>query len=420
MKDLIITASAIAIEADTGKKRSNGAPEDPTSKTYSALNDAFAHFNKTLFNGRLPACLITLRNHGRSYGYFSDKRFADRDGTIVTDEIALNPKYFTVRDLERTLSTLVHEMCHLAQFRFGTPSKNGYHNKEWAALMEAVGLMPSDTGEPSGKRTGSRVSHYIIEGGPFALSCADLLAKDFIEDLLGDIHKAPNRAKREMQNQVHLPRTAVRTPGARRRSRSAASPAGGRCWRRGRARNMSKRLGKHKRRERDFYPSPYKAVLPLLPQLAAGATFYECCAGDGRLIDHLAFHGFRCTGASDIRPMRGDIHTMAALDLTELDCEGADLIITNPPHDRPLMHALIDHLRQLRPTWLLLPADWIFTRQAGPYLAFCKVIVPIGRMKIIEGSRTNGFDNYCWARFEQGQTDNPRIANWSGNARRVA
>jgi hypothetical protein len=144
---------------------------------------------------------------------------------------------------------------------------------------------------------------------------------------------------------------------------------------------VSKRLGKHERRERDFYPTPYKAVLFLLPHLAAGATFYECCSGDGRLIDHLALHGFRCTGASDIRPIRGDIHAKDALDLTELDCEGADLIITNPPHDRPLMHALIDHLRQLRPTWLLLPADWIFTRQAGPYLAFCKVVVPIGRMK---------------------------------------
>jgi hypothetical protein len=33
--------------------------------------------------------------------------------------------------------------------------------------MEAIGLMPSDTGEPGGGRVGQRVSHYIIEGGPF-------------------------------------------------------------------------------------------------------------------------------------------------------------------------------------------------------------------------------------------------------------
>ena len=39
-------------------------------------------------------------------------------------------------------------MTHLEQAHFGKPSRNGYHNKEWADLMERVGLMPSDTGAP--------------------------------------------------------------------------------------------------------------------------------------------------------------------------------------------------------------------------------------------------------------------------------
>jgi hypothetical protein len=183
---------------------------------------------------------------------------------------------------------------------------------------------------------------------------------------------------------------------------------------------MSKRLGKHERRERDWYPTPLKAALPLLSHLAAGVTFYEPCAGDGRLIDHLDCNGIRCTGASDIRPLRGDIRAMDALELTELDCDGADLIITNPPHERSLMHALINHLRQLRPTWLLLPADWIFTKQAVPYLEFCRIVVPIGRMKIIDGSPTNGFDNYVWARFERSRTECPRIDCWPADERRAA
>jgi hypothetical protein len=33
--------------------------------------------------------------------------------------------------------------------------------------MEEIGLMPSDTGQAGGKRTGQRVSHYVIEGGGF-------------------------------------------------------------------------------------------------------------------------------------------------------------------------------------------------------------------------------------------------------------
>jgi hypothetical protein len=64
-------------------------------------------------------------------------------------------------------------MVHLEQFHFGRPSRNGYHNKEWAALMERVGLMPSDSGAPGGKRTGQRVSHYVLADGAFARAFAE-------------------------------------------------------------------------------------------------------------------------------------------------------------------------------------------------------------------------------------------------------
>ena len=38
--------------------------------------------------------------------------------------------------------------------------------------MERVGLMPSDTGAPGGKRTGQRMTHYVAEDGPFARAFA--------------------------------------------------------------------------------------------------------------------------------------------------------------------------------------------------------------------------------------------------------
>jgi hypothetical protein len=65
------------------------------------------------------------------------------------------------------MSTLVHEMVHLKQEEFGTPGRSGYHNEEWADEMEAIGLMPSHTGKPGGRRTGRQMSHYVIERGPF-------------------------------------------------------------------------------------------------------------------------------------------------------------------------------------------------------------------------------------------------------------
>jgi hypothetical protein len=58
------------------------------------------------------------------------------------------------------LSTLVHEMVHVWQQHCGTPSKRGYHNKEWATKMKSVGPQPSSTGMVGGKETGQRMSHY--------------------------------------------------------------------------------------------------------------------------------------------------------------------------------------------------------------------------------------------------------------------
>ena len=67
-----------------------------------------------------------------------------------TAEIALNPDTFEDRTDMEILNTLAHEMCHLWQHYFGKPSRGGYHNREWATMMEKIGLMPSSTSEPGG------------------------------------------------------------------------------------------------------------------------------------------------------------------------------------------------------------------------------------------------------------------------------
>jgi predicted SprT family Zn-dependent metalloprotease len=150
----------------------------PTRRTYTSLDAAYAHFNRALFGGQLPPCLITMQRHKGAYGYFSGNRFANAaNPEEVTDEIALNPAHFAGRTTEKTLATLAHEMAHLWQHHFGAKqSRSGYHNKEWAAKMREIGLIPSHTGEPGGKDTGQKVTHYIAEGGRFATACAAFLA----------------------------------------------------------------------------------------------------------------------------------------------------------------------------------------------------------------------------------------------------
>lgn len=171
----------------------------PTQRTYSSLDAAYDHFNRELFGGQLSACLITMQRHKGAYGYFSGERFASLDNEEVTDEIALNPAHFASRSLTATLSTLVHEMCHLWQHHFGTPSRRTYHNREWAKKMEEIGLVATHSGEPGGKATGQRMTHYIEEGGRFERASAAYLATGaaiLYHDRAGDDEAAKTRRKK--------------------------------------------------------------------------------------------------------------------------------------------------------------------------------------------------------------------------------
>ena len=150
------------------------------TRTYTNLDAAYDHFNRKLFGGKLPPCLLTMQRHKGAFGYFSGDRFANLDNhDDITDEIALNPAHFASQTPTKILSTLAHEMAHLWQHHFGKPGRRGYHNSEWAAKMREIGLTPvalSSTGQPNGKDTGEKVSHTIDEAGRFAKACAAFLA----------------------------------------------------------------------------------------------------------------------------------------------------------------------------------------------------------------------------------------------------
>lgn len=147
-----------------------------TTPEYGTLEDGYSFFNDALFDGQLPPVLITLHRHPRARGYFSPKGFRRRNtGGKYVHEVALNPDSFVDRTDEEILSTLGHEIVHVWQHEYGFPGRGRYHNREWAAKMFAIGLMPSSTGKPGGAVTGDRVSHYIIEGGPFSRVCREFL-----------------------------------------------------------------------------------------------------------------------------------------------------------------------------------------------------------------------------------------------------
>jgi hypothetical protein len=150
--------------------------------------------------------------------------------------------------------------------------------------------------------------------------------------------------------------------------------------------------------ERDFYPTPMKAVLPLLPHLEPESWFIEPCAGDGRLIDHLQAHGHRCTYGVDVEPI-WPIQRVGDATSMHYNLGANDYFITNPPWDRKILHPIIENLSNQLPTWLLFDADWMHTKQAVPYLTRLEKVVSIGRVKWIEDSKSVGKDNCCWYLF---------------------
>lgn len=161
--------------------------------------------------------------------------------------------------------------------------------------------------------------------------------------------------------------------------------------------------------ERDFYPTPREAVLPLLPHIQGLPWFYEPCAGNGALVAHLENEGFDCIGASDIELRPGLVYPM----LGDATCGTFDIpdvaaFITNPPWDRKILHPIIENLSDQRPTWLLFDADWMHTRQSAPFMPRLRKVVSVGRVKWIPDSKMTGKDNCAWYLFDK-PSDQPTI-----------
>ena len=159
-----------------------------TQDQYKLLDDAYKFFNKQLFDNKLPECMIVLHRKKSSRGYFHAERYVEKSELKdkkkkikYIDELALNPDDFNRPDIA-ILSTLAHEMAHVWRHHcHEKKSKGGYHDKVWANKMEEIGLMPSDSGREGGKRTGQRVTHYIIKNGKFEKHCLSFLKNKSIK-----------------------------------------------------------------------------------------------------------------------------------------------------------------------------------------------------------------------------------------------
>ena len=137
----------------------------PSLEQIRAFQDAYQYFEKALFIDPLPPIIFSFNRKSRSNGYYKPKGWVDKENKTIP-EINLNPELLWLEP-KIIFSTLVHEICHHFHYCYGQPGINGYHNIEFSQIMLMVGLVCSATGQPGGRITGYKMSHYVIPGGPF-------------------------------------------------------------------------------------------------------------------------------------------------------------------------------------------------------------------------------------------------------------
>jgi hypothetical protein len=159
----VVTVVALCIVRNT---MNAPAARKPTAEQFDAYRGMYAYFNAALFAGELPEVLLNLSRRAGSMGFYSAKRWEHVDGDLA-DEISINPDVMKRAGPREVAQTLVHEMCHLWREHQPEPNRRGYHDHVWSKKMEDVGLMPSSTGKPGGRRVGQKMADYPIEGGLF-------------------------------------------------------------------------------------------------------------------------------------------------------------------------------------------------------------------------------------------------------------
>lgn len=155
---------------------------------------------------------------------------------------------------------------------------------------------------------------------------------------------------------------------------------------------------------KEKYYTPLKAVPSLINQLEIpdnGLNYIEICGGNGALIDHLSSYNLNCIDSYDIEPERNDIKfgDASKLDFDQL-YPNVEYLITNPPWRRDMLHPILSNIIDSdKKCWFLIDLNWAATKQASPYLTYCKKIVVIGRLNWIPGTTMASKDDCAWYLF---------------------
>jgi hypothetical protein len=143
---------------------------------------------------------------------------------------------------------------------------------------------------------------------------------------------------------------------------------------------------------KDLVDTPHEPVDLLVPYLARGEPVSEPCAGAYRLAARLEHHGIPVAEAYDVAPR--DLRVEAGNATTRVPKHVA---ITNPPYSRAsALPILMAACRWPNTSIWLVPHDWIANAWCAPFMKHVAAILPVGRVRWIEGTTSKGFENTTW------------------------
>lgn len=119
-----------------------------SSRVLCSLERVFRMLNDDMFGGQLEQPIITIQSSARSYGHYSVHPIWTVNGEEKRHEINIAAGTLD-RDLEYTVGTLLHEMCHMYNdtiLNIQDCSRGGtFHNRQFKVTAEAVGLIVTKT-----------------------------------------------------------------------------------------------------------------------------------------------------------------------------------------------------------------------------------------------------------------------------------
>lgn len=115
-----------------------------TSRLAGQLEKVFRLLNTDFFDDQLEMPIITIQSTPRAYGHYSVSPIWTVSGEETRHEINIGAGTLD-RDIEYTVATLLHEMCHMYNdtvLKVQDCSRGGtYHNKQFKQTAESVGLI---------------------------------------------------------------------------------------------------------------------------------------------------------------------------------------------------------------------------------------------------------------------------------------